>query len=148
MTNDQEAVDRPRAVAGLTQRRFSRRQLLRYAGVGAGSCGLAAFLAACGVKGTLPSGGGASGNQLPDAGIGTPAWWDKQKLHHKLNFANWPYYIDVAQGEAPVASSSSPGHDRHQGQLQASRSTTTTPFYAKISPSLQGGQSTPATTSS
>ena len=100
MTKDQGPNIDPSLWRGLTQSRFSRREMLRYAGVGAGTAGLAAFLAACGTKGALPA-GGPSGQGLPNAGIGTPAWWDKQKLTHKLEFANWPYYIDVSHGKHP-----------------------------------------------
>ena len=85
---------------GLTQPRYSRRQMLKYGGMGAGTLGLAAFLAACGTKGALPA-GGASGAKLPNAGVGTASWWSKQTLHHQLQFANWPYYIDVSHGKHP-----------------------------------------------
>ena len=43
----------PALLRGLTQRRFPRRDFLRYAGVGAG----ASLLAACGVSGTAPKKG-------------------------------------------------------------------------------------------
>src|SRR6267154_4130991 len=80
---------------GLTQPRLSRRQLLRSAGTGAGALGVGAFLAACGVKGATT----ASGGSTPAGGAGTAAWWAKQKLHHTVNFANWPYYLDVLKGK-------------------------------------------------
>src|SRR5262245_29039590 len=81
---------------GLTQRRMSRRDLLRSAGTGAGAAGLAAFLAACGVKGATTNTG-----EVKPGGVGSASWWDKQKLHHTVNFANWPYYIDVLKGKHP-----------------------------------------------
>ena len=80
---------------GLTQSRVTRRQLFRYAGAAGGAMGLAAILAACGSKGVTPS---ASGGALPNAGMGTASWWDKQTLHKTLDFDNWPYYMDVGQG--------------------------------------------------
>lgn len=83
----------PSLVRGLTQQRLSRRQLLRYAGVGTGVLGLSAFLAACGVKSTT-AGGGPSASPTFD--------WGSQTLHHVLNFANWPYYIDTHKGDHPT----------------------------------------------
>src|SRR5262252_5899706 len=83
---------------GLTQPRLSRRQMLASAGTGVGALGLSAFLAACGVKGNTPSATGSS----PAGGVGTAAWWAKQRLHHTVNFANWPYYIDVLAGKHPT----------------------------------------------
>ena len=69
--------------------------MLRSAGAGAGALGIGAFLAACGVKGASTVSSGSS----PAGGVGTAAWWAKQKLHHTVNFANWPYYIDVLNGK-------------------------------------------------
>jgi spermidine/putrescine transport system substrate-binding protein len=139
MTNDQGPSIDPALRRGLTQSRFSRRQMLRYAGVGAGSLGLAAFLAACGTKGALPT-GGPSGQGLPNAGIGTNAWWDKQTLNHKLEFANWPYYIDVQHGKHPSIDEFTKKTGIAVDYLEVIQDNNQ--FYARISPSLQGGQST------
>ncbi|HET7173417.1 MAG TPA: spermidine/putrescine ABC transporter substrate-binding protein [Nocardioidaceae bacterium] len=124
----------------MTQSRISRRGLLG----GAGAVGLSAFLAACGVKGTSPQGGatpsgGGSSSPTPGA-VGSASWWATQKLHHKVNFANWPYYIDVLKG-------------KHLSLERLTKLTGITvnytepindniPFYAKIRPSLQAKQST------
>ena len=105
-----------------------------------GALGLAAFLAACGTKGALPR-GGPSGQGLPNAGIGTNAWWDKQTLNHKLEFANWPYYIDVQPREAPVDRGVHQ-EDRHQGRLPRGHPGQQRSSTRRISPSLQGGQPT------
>jgi spermidine/putrescine transport system substrate-binding protein len=121
---------------GLTQPRLSRRHLLASAGTGAGALGLSAFLAACGVKGNAPSSGGSS----PAGGVGTAAWWAKQQLHHTVNFANWPYYIDVLKGKHPSL--------EHFTQTTGIKVTYTEPindnvaFYAKIRPSLAAKQYT------
>src|SRR5260221_254708 len=56
--------------------------------------GMSAVLAACGVKGATSSGG-----PKPAGGVGTAAWWAKQKSTKTVNFANWPYYIDVVKGK-------------------------------------------------
>ena len=121
---------------GLTQPRFSRRQLLRSAGAGAGALGIGGFLAACGVKGATT----ASSGSTPAGGVGTAAWWAKQKLHHKVNFANWPYYIDVLKGKHPSLE-----HFTQQTGIQVSYTepiNDNPPFYAKIRPSLQAKQYT------
>ena len=125
----------PSVWRGLTQPRLSRRQLLTSAGAGAGMLGLGAFLAACGVKGTS-----TSGTSNKPGSVGSAAWWAKQKPTKTVNFANWPYYIDVFKGK----------------HLSLEHFTATTgiavnytepisdnvPFYAKIRPSLQAGQPT------
>jgi len=65
---------------GLTQRRVTRRDLFRYAGVGAGSLSLASILAACSVKGAKRTEPTGLTTLPPSAG--------------KLDVANWPLYID------------------------------------------------------
>ncbi len=87
----------PALLRGLTEPRYSRRQFLRYAGAGAGSVSLAAILAACGTKGIT-----AAPSNSSSTGVGTPTWWSQQTLNHKLNFANWPAYIDVSHGKHPT----------------------------------------------
>ncbi|HWG62642.1 MAG TPA: spermidine/putrescine ABC transporter substrate-binding protein [Streptosporangiaceae bacterium] len=125
----------PSMIRGLTQSRLSRRQLLRSAGAGAGALGVGAFLAACGVKGAT-----ASGGSTPAGGVGTAAWWAKQKLHHTVNFANWPYYIDVLKGKHPSLE-----YFTKQTGITVNYTepiSDNLPFYAKIRPSLQAKQST------
>src|SRR4051794_20978277 len=113
---------------GLTQRRFSRRDALGYAGVSGGAVGLSAFLAACGV-----SGGKAKQTDVQKF------WADKKQLG-QLDFANWPYYIDVAE--------KGPGHPslalftkqtgikvKYREVIQDDGS-----FYGKIQPVLAAGQ--------
>ena len=121
---------------GITQSRLSRRQVLASAGTGAGALGLSAFLAACGVKGNAAPAGSAS----PAGGVGTAAWWAKQQLHHTVNFANWPYYLDVLNGKHPSL--------EHFTQTTGIKVNYTepindnVPFYAKIRPSLAAKQYT------
>jgi spermidine/putrescine transport system substrate-binding protein len=121
---------------GITQSRLSRRQVLASAGTGAGALGLSAFLAACGVKGSTASPSGSS----PAGGVGTAAWWAKQQLHHTVNFANWPYYLDVLKGKHPSL--------QHFTQTTGIKVSYTEPisdnvaFYAKIRPSLAAKQYT------
>jgi len=127
----------PAVWRGLTEPRISRRQLLASAGAGAGALGLSGFLAACGVKGATST----KSSSTPTAGaVGSAAWWSKQKLHHTVNFANWPYYIDVLKGKHPSLD--------HFTQKTGIKVTYTEPisdnlpFYAKIRPSLQAKQYT------
>ncbi len=125
----------PASWRGMTQPRMSRRQLLTSAGAGAGAFGLAAFLSACGVKGATT---GISA--IKPGGVGSASWWAKQKLHHTVNFGNWPYYIDVLKGKHPTLD--------HFTALTGIKVNYTEPinnnipFYAKIRPSLQAKQYT------
>jgi spermidine/putrescine transport system substrate-binding protein len=131
----QEAPMDPSLWRGLSQPRLSRRQVLASAGTGAGAMGLAAFLAACGVKGNAAPSGSS-----PAGGVGTEAWWAKQQLHHTVNFANWPYYLDVLNGKHPSL--------QHFEQTSGIQVNYTEPindnvsFYAKIRPSLAAQQYT------
>jgi spermidine/putrescine transport system substrate-binding protein len=121
---------------GLAMPRMTRRQMLRATGAGAGAAGLSAVLAACGVKGATAGGGSAT----PAGGVGSPSWWAKQKLHHVVNFGNWPYYIDVLNGKHPSLD--------HFTALTGIKVNYTEPindnipFYAKIRPSLEAHQYT------
>jgi spermidine/putrescine transport system substrate-binding protein len=129
----------PALFRGLTQRRLSRRDMLRYTGMGAGALGLGAFLAACGTGGTT-SGTGSGGSKLPNAGMGTASWWQKQSLNKQLNFANWPYYIDTSHGKHPSLQTFTDATGiavNYQEVIQDNNE-----FFAKIRPSLQSGQPT------
>ena len=91
------------------------------------------FLAACGVKGATVA------NQHP-GDAGSAPWWAKQKLHHTVNFGNWPYYIDVLSGKHPTLE-----HFTQTTGIQVNYTepiNNNLPFYAKIRPSLQAKQST------
>ncbi len=124
----------PSLVRGMTQSRLSRRQLLTGAGAGAGAFGIGAILAACGVQGTSAGGGSTSAA----TNVGTASWWAKQKLHHKVNFANWPYYLDVLKGKHP-----SLDHFTSQTGIQVNYTepiNDNVAFYAKIRPSLEAKQ--------
>jgi spermidine/putrescine transport system substrate-binding protein len=92
----ESAVD-PALWHGLMSRRVSRRSVLRAGGLTAGAAavgtGLASLLAGCG--------NGTPAAAVTDV-VGSQAWWDKQRLHHTVNFANWPDYIDVLNGKHPT----------------------------------------------
>jgi spermidine/putrescine transport system substrate-binding protein len=121
---------------GLTQGRVSRRNLLRSAGAGAGALGVGAFLAACGVKGATV----ANPSTQSSSGPGSASWWAKQKLHNKVNFGNWPLYMDVLNGKHPSLE-----HFTQTTGIQVAYTepiSNNLPFYAKIRPSLQAKQYT------
>jgi spermidine/putrescine transport system substrate-binding protein len=64
---------------------LSRRRLLRHAGAGALGFSLAGFLAACGGDG---DGGNGEAKVIP-----------KGEIADRLNFSNWPLYIDEEEGK-------------------------------------------------
>lgn len=135
MSDDQSGrgnID-PSLLRGLTQRRFSRRDLLRYAGTGAGAVGLSALLAACGAKTAGPKG-------TASTAIGSSEWWSQQKQAGTLNFANWPYYIDTSKGEHPTLDT----FTNRTGIKVNYRPVINgnAEFFAKIKPFLQDGQDT------
>jgi spermidine/putrescine transport system substrate-binding protein len=116
---------------GLTQRRISRRDALRYSGIGAGAVGLSAILAACGVK--QSSGAGASTSA-------TGFDWSSQQLTHTLNFANWPYYIDTSHGTHPTLDTFTQQTGINVNYKPVINDNQA--FYAKIKPELEQGKST------
>jgi spermidine/putrescine transport system substrate-binding protein len=111
---------------GLTQPRLSRRQALGAAGGG--------------LLGAMMLGGEAGAASLPNAGVGTATWWKKQKLHKKLNFANWPLYIDTLKGKHPtlVHLQATTGIKTNYYEVIQDNSS----FYQKIRPSLAAKQYT------
>ena len=125
VTPGSEGID-PAFWRGLTQRRISRRDAMKVAGLGAGS----SFLFA----------NAASGASLPNANVGNAKWWAKEKVHHQLNFANWPYYIDVLNGKHLSLEhfTKTTGIKVNYSEVIQDNSS----FYSKIRPSLAAGQST------
>ena len=122
----------PALLRGLTQRRISRRDALKAAGVGAGALSLGAIMAACGVSGTQ--------NAQVNTDIGSEAWWDKQTLAKTMVFANWPLYIDKAsKGVYPSIEL----FTKNTGiQVTYKVPITDNPgFYSQIAPVLKSGQS-------
>jgi spermidine/putrescine transport system substrate-binding protein len=129
------AID-PATWRGLTGRRVSRRGLLRAGGLAgaaalAGGGGLASLLAGCG--------NGTPAAAVTDA-IGSDAWWRKQRLHHTVNFANWPLYIDVLHGKHPTLErfTALTGITVNYSEPVSSNVT----FFNSIKPSLQRQQNT------
>jgi len=136
MTDPKRPNVDPALIRGLTQPRYTRRQFLRNAGVGAGAVGIGAILAACGTSGVSTS---SSGGKLPNAGLGTSEWWQKQTLHKTLNFANWPYYIDTTHGTHPTIDTFTKNTGIKVAYTEPIDDNTS--YFAKIRPQLQAGQS-------
>jgi spermidine/putrescine transport system substrate-binding protein len=120
----------PALLRGLTMPRISRRDALR----GAGLLGASAFLAACGVEGSNDE------NKAPQAS----GFWASQTKAGKLDFANWPLYMDQDKVK---------GKTVYPSLLQFTKETgikvnykevinENDAFLGKINPSLKAGQST------
>jgi spermidine/putrescine transport system substrate-binding protein len=74
---------------GMTQRRMSRRNMIKYAGMSVGTLSMASILAACGGDGSSTAGGGTQTTAGGGVDFGaTPG--------PEVKFANWPLYIDTA----------------------------------------------------
>jgi spermidine/putrescine transport system substrate-binding protein len=123
--------DRPMTGA---RRGLTRRQLLAAAGTagaGAAALGLGGLVAGCGGQAARASAGQAAG---------TADWWRKQRLHHTVNFANWPDYIDVLHGRHPTL-------ERFTQQTGIAVNYTESvsenlPFFDSIAPRLRRGEYT------
>jgi spermidine/putrescine transport system substrate-binding protein len=117
-------------IRGLTERRYTRGQVLRATGGGLGALSFGALLSACGVKGTASK---------TTTAFDWSAWWKKQSSTGTLDFANWPLYIDTEHGKHPSLQqfTKQTGIKVNYSEVIQDNA----PFYAKISPTLQAGQS-------
>lgn len=120
------AVD-PALLRGLTQPRLGRRQFLQAGGV----AGLAAFLAACGVKGE---------KKAPASADDVATYWSDKKKAGTLDFANWPLYMDTDDdGKHPslVQFEKDTGiHVNYRESIQDNGE-----YFAKVQPQLAAHQS-------
>ncbi|GAB3438805.1 spermidine/putrescine ABC transporter substrate-binding protein [Streptomonospora sediminis] len=105
---------------GLTQRRFTRRSMLGLTGTAA--TGLA--LSACGVQG--------QGNEQAATG----EFWDGKKSNGKLDFANWPLYMDPDKPELKAFTEETGIKVNYDEAVQDTPS-----FFGKIQPALAQGES-------
>ena len=131
MTERRTNIDLP-LHRGLTQRRISRRDALRYAGMGAGAASLASILAACGVSGEKREPTKAS------------SVWDDATKAGTLNFANWPLYIDVEHKNGETIHPSLDRFTEDTG-IEVDYKTVINdndPFFGTIQPALAAGQDT------
>jgi spermidine/putrescine transport system substrate-binding protein len=124
----------PSFIRGMTQKRLSRRDVFKYAGIGAGALSMSSILAACG--------GSSSSTVKPGDGGGNLF---SGKPNGTVNFANWPYYIDKAKdasGQIVHPSLEQFTKDtniqvNYREVIQANAS-----FFGKIQPSLANGKPT------
>lgn len=139
MTEPRKPIDPALAASwmrGMTQRRVSRRDLIKYGGASVGTLSLASILAACG-----GDGGGTGDGETPSGStvdFGAPPG-------DTINFANWPLYID--KGKLPNGEKGYPSLYEFQQQtditvnyndeIQANDS-----FFGELLPQLQAGQDT------
>jgi len=128
VTNPQRPLD-PALVRGLTLPRISRRSALR----GAGLLGASAFLAACGVE-------GSSEQEAPQAA----GFWDTQTKAGKLDFANWPLYMDQDKVKGKNVYPSLQDFTKETGIKVNYKEVIqdNDAFLGKINPSLKAGQPT------
>jgi spermidine/putrescine transport system substrate-binding protein len=126
---EQQPID-PALWRGLTQSRTSRRGFLKAAGAGAGALSLSSILAACGTS-------GVSTNTSTENGVGSAAWWSQQQETTTLNYANWPYYIDVSHGKHPSLDQFTQETGIEVNYDEPINDNTS--FFTKIRPDLQAG---------
>ncbi len=142
MSHQQVPPVDPAWLRGALRRRMSRRDVFRYAGVGAGAYSLSAILAACGVEGEGASTGPTAGEE------GSAQWWADRKAEGPgplVNFTNWPAYIDRdlsidGPGSRPTLFefTEATGIDvTYRADINSNEE-----FYAAIRPALEGGQDT------
>jgi spermidine/putrescine transport system substrate-binding protein len=121
---------------GLTSRRLSRRGLLRAGGLTGAATAAAGVLGASGLSAVLAAcGGGQPEAAAASDAVGSARWWRRQKLHHTVNFANWPDYIDVLDSKHPTLE-----HFTDLTGITVNYSepiSENAPFYASIKPSLE-----------
>jgi spermidine/putrescine transport system substrate-binding protein len=139
MTRDRKDIDPAFAASlmrGMTQRRVSRRDLIKYGGATVGTLSLASILAACGGD-TAPGSGGQTSGEPVD--FSAPPG-------DSINFANWPLYIDSAKdpdtGERIHPSLVSFADEtgiavNYNDEIQSNAS-----FFGELLPQLQAGQDT------
>ena len=77
---------------GLTSRRMSRRNMIKLGGISVGTLSMASILAAC----SSGSGGSTAGGQSAGS-----VNFDPSSASDKINFSNWPLYIDKSHGSYP-----------------------------------------------
>jgi spermidine/putrescine transport system substrate-binding protein len=115
----------PAMVRGFTQRRLSRRDALRMTGLSAA----ALALAACGVKGQ-----GTTTPTAPAADAVARFWAGKAR-NGKVDFANWPLYMDPSQPELKAFTADTGIQVTYQEVIEEMG-----PWFAKVQPQLAAGQ--------
>jgi spermidine/putrescine transport system substrate-binding protein len=112
-------------VRGLTQRRLGRRDALRLSGLAA----LGMALSACGVEGK----GTPAASAEPDA---VAKFWAGKTKNGKVDFANWPLYMDPKKPELKKFTNETDIVVNYQEVIQEMG-----PWFAKVQPQLSAKQS-------
>ncbi len=122
----------PALLRGLTQPRMGRRGFMQLG---------AATLGALAMPGLARAASDASSWTNAKLDAKWQSWWEKQKPTKDLVFANWPYYIDVADKGAkhPSLDNFTKATGIKVKYLEVIQGNA--PFYAKIAPVLKAGQS-------
>jgi spermidine/putrescine transport system substrate-binding protein len=122
---------------GMTSRRMSRRNLIKYAGVTAGGLSLASILAACGGNGD------GNGTEVPEPGEGPTVDFGAEP-GSVVNFANWPLYVDKAREDGQVYYPSMREFENETGMTVNYQEVINdnAGFFAELLPQLQAGQDT------
>jgi spermidine/putrescine transport system substrate-binding protein len=115
-------IDRMAFARSVAQRRLSRRDLLRISGLSAATM---AFAAACGVRGTGTPNPTASGD-----------FWAGKVKNGKLDFANWPLYMDPEKPELAIFTDETGIQVNYQEVIQEMDA-----WFAEVQPQLRAGQS-------
>ncbi|RAK25881.1 spermidine/putrescine transport system substrate-binding protein [Actinoplanes lutulentus] len=114
----------PMLLRGLTSRRLGRRDALRIGGLSA----LGAALAACGVEGK-----GTPAASVDSSTIAT--FWAGKSQNGKLDFANWPLYMDPEKPELKAFTAKTGIEVNYQEVIQEMG-----PWFAKVQPQLSAKQ--------
>ncbi|MEV4282032.1 polyamine ABC transporter substrate-binding protein [Actinoplanes xinjiangensis] len=109
----------PTLLRGLTRRRLGRRDALRIGGLSA----LGAALAACGVQGT--------GRPRELTGSEMAGFWDGKRRNGRVDFANWPLYMDPSKPELAKFTARTGIQVNYQEVIQEMG-----PWFAKVQPQL------------
>jgi spermidine/putrescine transport system substrate-binding protein len=117
----------PAFLRGLTSRSLSRRDALRISGISAA----ALALAACGVKGQ-----GSTAAPTTPAADAVAKFWAGKKKSGKLDFANWPLYMDPQKPQLAEFTKQTGITVNYQEVIQEMG-----PWFAKVQPQLAAGQS-------
>ncbi|HEX9123068.1 MAG TPA: substrate-binding domain-containing protein, partial [Actinomycetota bacterium] len=130
----------PERMQEVLRQRLTRRSLLRGAGTGAAAVSLGALLAACG-GGTSTGGGGDGG---ASASVDIAQIYSGQP-GTKLNFANWPLYIDYAKDKSGKRYIPSLAEFKKETGIDVNYQEViqdNTDFFGKLQPQLQAGDDT------
>jgi spermidine/putrescine transport system substrate-binding protein len=112
--------------------RLSRREVLRYAGLGTAFVGASSFLAACAKQASVAT--------APSSTFDWTAWWNQQPKTSSFTFANWPYYIDTKHGQHPTLEAFTRQTNIQVNYRPAINDNAA--FFATLQPELEAGKAT------